>query len=130
MVSIPSSPAVPTQPGPALALLGPVQGEGRDSGRVGVAQLGIPGGQLNPRRPRVLTDMPLLFSSSLERVLTWPGREDSRVQGGQHREARAIPIKQVFPPGLEKSGGGPAMLEDGSGRWERPAPQAPAGWSC
>ena len=43
---------------------------------------------------------------------------------------RAIPIKQVsapFPPGLERSGEeAPAMLEDGSGRWERPAPPAPA----
>ena len=43
---------------------------------------------------------------------------------------RAIPIKQVsapFPLGLERSGEeAPAMLEDGSGRWERPAPQAPA----
>lgn len=43
---------------------------------------------------------------------------------------RAIPIKQVsvpFPLGLERSGEeAPAMLEDGSGRWERPAPLAPA----
>ena len=43
---------------------------------------------------------------------------------------RAIPIKQVsapFPPGLERSGEeAPAVLEDGSGRWERPAPPAPA----